>query len=190
MTSRWTGGTRTTASRRSAGPCKAAGGCTSCWAQRRRWRPRSGPSIPTREWWSGSSTAPGPTTSSCGSTSRTTRWTAPRRSGCWPGWNTTRTCGPIWTGWRISWRAERPWPTPGLSLLAPISARGRRSHCRRGVGWPKAALSAGVGAAFLGSNLRLHGKTPPVKLDWPRAKAAVHASAGVLHVYERIDGKL
>ena len=78
----------------------------------------------------------------------------------------------------------------GAVSFGSYQRQGAAASLPEGVGWPKAALSAGVGAAFLGSNLRLHGKTPPVKLDWPRAKAAVHASAGVLHVYERIDGKL
>lgn len=56
------------------------------------------------------------------------------------------------------------------------------------VGWPKAEIVAGTGAAGLGTYTRFWASTPPVELQWPRARASVHAGAAGLLVYERMDG--
>ena len=58
------------------------------------------------------------------------------------------------------------------------------------VGWPKAALQAGTGAAFLGTCTRFCASAPPVRLQWPRGEASVHGGSAGLFLYQRMDGNM
>lgn len=58
------------------------------------------------------------------------------------------------------------------------------------VGWPKAEIVAGTGAAFLGTCTRFRACAPPVRLQWPRGEAAVHGGSAGLFLYQRIDGNM
>lgn len=58
------------------------------------------------------------------------------------------------------------------------------------VGWPKAEIMAGTGAAFLGTCTRFCASAPPVRLQWPRGEASVHGGSAGLFLYQRMDGNM